>query len=90
MEIFAAIIPVLTPFAVTAITSLVKRSPVFDLSPEARTVSIRLVAAVFSFAAATFIFMLGGDPVSDVSINELVFAAMTFLGSVGGHHLFKK
>jgi len=89
-NILAAVIPVLLPLIVTGLTSATKRLPVFDLSEETRKIVVRLIAAVFSVVMASIYFMLGGDPVSETSISELVLAALLFLGSVGGHHLLKK
>lgn len=90
MELLTAIVPVLLPFIVTALTSATKRLPIFDLSPEVRTVAVRLVAAVFSFLAASTAYMFGGDPVTQVSVNELVLSIFVFLGALGGHNLLKK
>ena len=90
MPVFAALILAAIPFIVTSLTSLLKRAPVFNLEEPFRSISVRLIAAVLSFVSATLLFMLGGDPVAEVHIEELVVALYTWLGALGGHNLLKR
>lgn len=87
----SSIILALSPFVVAVLTGATKRLPVFNnLSEGARIASVRFVAAFFAVASASIIFMLGGDPVMQTSVEELVLAFITFLGAVGGHELLKQ
>lgn len=86
----SSIVLALSPFVVTGLTSATKRLPVFNtLSEGTRIASVRFVAALFAVASASIIFMLGGDPVMQTSVEELVLAFITFLGATGAHGLMK-
>ncbi len=78
------------PFIVTGLTSVFKRIPVINnLSDGARLAAIRLITAVFALAAASGVYALGGDPITETSVNEFVMALYAFLGAIGAHSVLK-
>lgn len=85
-----ALIFAIIPFLVTGLTSLTKRIPVFDISdPAVRTAVVRAIAAVFAFLGVSFVYMFGGDPITQTSVEELVIALLTLFAAIGGHEVLK-
>jgi len=86
-----ALLLALSPFVVTGLTSLLKRIPqISNLSESKRVAAIRFIVALLSLISASLVFMLGGDPVMQTSVDELVLAFVTFMGATGGHEMLRR
>lgn len=83
------------PLIVTGLTSLIKRLPAVDKTEgTARAVIVRGIAALLSLGGIIAAFMSSGQVPDPNILGDIVLtislAFMTFLGSIGGHSVFKK
>ncbi len=79
----------LTPILVSFLTSQVKKIKIFK-NEGYRNISIRFVAALFSYGAVVLNTGLIGGDVDVNSTQTFAEALMVFLGSTGTFFLFKK
>lgn len=87
-----ALVIALSPFLSSAITGFLKMLPPFaSLSQEARTPIIRVLGAIVSLVYVVVGMWITGGYSQDTitnEINTLVFALMSWLGSLGVFHAF--
>lgn len=82
---------VLSPVAVSLITSLLKRVGIQKrLTDTYRRAVVRIVVIVLSFVAAFGTAVLAGQEVDASQVDVLVKGVMVFLGSIGIYSFVKK
>ena len=82
MEIFAALIAVVSPVLVTMITNAVKQAQTVKLSDYRKT-ALRTIVALFSLGGAVATAMLTGEPLAEEVVTVAVQAVLTYIAATG-------
>lgn len=86
-----AILVMLSPFAVSGVTWVIKKLGVTSpLSNGWETAVLRLIVAALSFGAIVGSAKLTGVPVEATSIQTFVLSVMTFFGATGVYFFSSK